>query len=81
MIPVDYFIHMNPYCVAHKTVKDLEDKLFSLEALDIQENNNGKEIRIWMDGAFDMMHFCHMNAFRQGRALGTTLVVGVNRYA
>ena len=28
------------------------------------------DIRIWMDGAFDMMHFGHMNAFRQGRALG-----------
>jgi ethanolamine-phosphate cytidylyltransferase len=32
-----------------------------------------------MDGAFDMMHFGHMNAFRQGRSLGTHLVVGVNR--
>lgn len=37
-----------------------------------------KEIRIWMDGAFDMMHYGHVNAFRQGRALGTHLVVGVN---
>jgi ethanolamine-phosphate cytidylyltransferase len=36
------------------------------------------EIRIWMDGAFDMMHFGHMNAFRLGKALGTTLIVGVN---
>lgn len=35
-------------------------------------------VRIWMDGAFDMMHFGHINAFRQGRALGTHLVVGVN---
>ena len=35
-------------------------------------------IRIWMDGAFDMMHHGHVNAFRQGRALGTHLVVGVN---
>ena len=31
-----------------------------------------------MDGAFDMMHYGHMNAFRQGRALGTQLIVGVN---
>jgi len=31
-----------------------------------------------MDGAFDMFHYGHMNAFRQGRALGTYLVVGVN---
>ena len=36
------------------------------------------EVRIWMDGAFDMMHYGHMNAFRQGRALGTYLIVGVN---
>jgi ethanolamine-phosphate cytidylyltransferase len=31
-----------------------------------------------MDGAFDMMHYGHMNAFRKGRAMGTTLIVGVN---
>lgn len=31
-----------------------------------------------MDGAFDMMHYGHMNAFRKGRAMGTKLVVGVN---
>lgn len=31
-----------------------------------------------MDGAFDMMHYGHMNAFRQGRSLGTELIVGVN---
>jgi cytidyltransferase-like protein len=31
-----------------------------------------------MDGAFDMMHYGHMNAFRKGRALGTKLIVGVN---
>jgi ethanolamine-phosphate cytidylyltransferase len=37
-----------------------------------------KEIRLWMDGAFDMMHYGHMNAFRQARALGTYLIAGVN---
>ena len=31
-----------------------------------------------MDGAFDMMHYGHMNAFRQGKSLGTHLIVGVN---
>jgi ethanolamine-phosphate cytidylyltransferase len=31
-----------------------------------------------MDGAYDLMHFGHMNAFRLGRSLGTHLVVGVN---
>lgn len=37
-----------------------------------------KEIRIFMDGAFDLMHFGHMNAFRLARSLGTKLVVGIN---
>jgi ethanolamine-phosphate cytidylyltransferase len=54
----------------------LEEKLLSLEQNDIK--SSGKEIRIWMDGAFDMMHYGHMNAFRQGKALGTYLIVGVN---
>jgi ethanolamine-phosphate cytidylyltransferase len=49
----------------------------------MNENNNGHgevktEIRIFMDGAFDLMHYGHMNAFRLGRSLGTYLVVGVN---
>ncbi|CAM9129329.1 unnamed protein product [Choristocarpus tenellus] len=55
----------------------LEEKLLELEGED-GTVNGGKEVRIWMDGAFDMMHFGHMNAFRQGKALGTYLVVGVN---
>ena len=37
-----------------------------------------KQVRIFMDGAFDMMHFGHMNAFRLGRELGTHLLVGIN---
>ena len=36
------------------------------------------EIRLFMDGAFDMMHYGHMNAFRLARSLGTHLIVGVN---
>jgi len=64
---------------ALQTVKDLEEKLLSLEQLDKGEQHNDvKEIRVWMDGAFDMMHYGHMNAFRQGRSLGTHLIVGVN---
>jgi len=30
-----------------------------------------------MDGAFDLFHYGHMNAFRQGKAVGTHLIVGV----
>ena len=43
-------------------MKDLEVKLFSLEQeqQDVDEKNSpqgGRPIRIWMDGAFDMMHY------------------------
>lgn len=31
-----------------------------------------------MDGAFDLTHFGHANAFRQARELGCWLIVGVN---
>ena len=41
-------------------------------------NATPREIRIFMDGAFDVMHYGHMNAFRLGRSLGTYLIVGVN---
>ncbi len=41
-------------------------------------SSDGKQVRIWMDGAFDMMHYGHMNAFRKGRACGTYLIVGIN---
>lgn len=45
----------------------------------VQDQSNGpKQVRIFMDGAFDMMHFGHMNAFRLGRELGTHLIVGIN---
>ena len=52
----------------------------AMEALEakIEQHPEGKEIRIFMDGAFDMMHYGHMNAFRKARALGTYLIAGVN---
>lgn len=38
----------------------------------------GKEIRIWCDGCYDMVHFGHANSFRQAKALGHKLIVGVH---
>ncbi|EQC30624.1 ethanolamine-phosphate cytidylyltransferase [Saprolegnia diclina VS20] len=64
---------------ATRKVQELEEKLADMD--DEEDGNRSgkkKEIRIWMDGAFDMMHYGHMNAFRQAKALGTYLVVGVN---
>ena len=63
--------------VAKEQLSFLQEKLREPS----QGNNVGerrKEIRIFMEGAFDLMHFGHMNAFRLGRSLGTHLVVGVN---
>lgn len=37
-----------------------------------------KEVRVWVDGCFDMVHFGHANALRQARQLGTKLIVGVH---
>lgn len=33
---------------------------------------------VWMDGAFDGLHFGHVNAFRQARQHGDYLIVGIN---
>lgn len=65
-------------------ISNLQDKIVSLEALELMalESSKGdggsKEVRIWLDGAFDMMHYGHMNAFRKGKVLGTHLIAGVN---
>jgi ethanolamine-phosphate cytidylyltransferase len=37
-----------------------------------------KPIRVWIDGCYDLTHFGHYNAFRQARALGDYLIVGLN---
>jgi ethanolamine-phosphate cytidylyltransferase len=62
--------------VAKEQLTFLEEKL--RRPSQRNEGEKKKEIRIFMEGAFDLMHFGHMNAFRLGRSLGTHLVVGVN---
>jgi len=73
--------------LAQMQVHILEEKLLSAKREDIlastpsrpgQPSSAPKQIRIFMDGAFDVMHYGHMNAFRLGRSLGTYLIVGVN---
>eukprot|EP00939_MAST-03C_sp_MAST-3C-sp1_P003385 g3385.t1 len=74
-------------------VEELSRQLQDAEAEEDEEDDNegnakagnnkrrrrpSKPIRIFMEGAFDLMHYGHMNAFRLGHGLGTELVVGVN---
>lgn len=77
---------------AKHDVRELEEQLNSLELENVNNDNDTnnknknmdtnlsekKQIRIFVDGAFDLFHYGHMNAFRQARALGTFLIVGVN---
>ena len=63
--------------IAQEKVHFLEEKLMLFQN-DELIGKDGRDVRIFMDGAFDMMHYGHMNAFRLGRSLGTHLVVGVN---
>jgi len=37
-----------------------------------------KQVRVWADGCFDMMHFGHANSLRQAKTLGDYLIVGVH---
>ena len=39
---------------------------------------NSLQVRVYLDGCFDLMHYGHANALRQARTLGDVLVVGVN---
>jgi len=45
---------------------------------DLSPEKKKKEVRVWMDGCFDMVHFGHANAVRQGKRFGDKLLVGVH---
>lgn len=70
--------------LAQRQVHFLEEELLTAKREDMissparPQRKKSREIRIFMDGAFDVMHYGHMNAFRLGRSLGTYLIVGVN---
>jgi len=50
--------------VSHQRSQSIS-QMYSIAPLSSNQGGD-KEIRIWMDGAFDLMHYGHMNAFRQG---------------
>lgn len=45
---------------------------------DLSPEKKKKEVSVWMDGCFDMVHFGHANAVRQGKQFGQKLLVGVH---
>ncbi|XP_043662108.1 ethanolamine-phosphate cytidylyltransferase-like isoform X3 [Drosophila teissieri] len=37
-----------------------------------------KDVRVWCDGCYDMVHFGHANSLRQAKALGDKVIVGIH---
>ncbi|XP_046359444.1 ethanolamine-phosphate cytidylyltransferase-like isoform X1 [Haliotis rufescens] len=49
------------------------------QSLDLSSpKKKAKQTHVWMDGCFDMVHFGHANALRQGKQFGDVLMVGVH---
>ncbi|KAH8283640.1 hypothetical protein KR018_010326 [Drosophila ironensis] len=42
------------------------------------EQPKKKEVRVWCDGCYDMVHFGHANSLRQAKALGDKVIVGIH---
>ncbi|RUS85579.1 hypothetical protein EGW08_006662 [Elysia chlorotica] len=55
-----------------------EPELCTSTSGDVSPQKKMKDIRVWMDGCFDMVHFGHANALRQGKEFGTQLIVGIH---
>uniref|UniRef100_A0A1A9Z0R1 ethanolamine-phosphate cytidylyltransferase n=1 Tax=Glossina pallidipes TaxID=7398 RepID=A0A1A9Z0R1_GLOPL len=41
-------------------------------------DQKSKQIRVWCDGCYDMVHFGHANSLRQAKALGDKVIVGIH---
>lgn len=61
-----------------RELKKLKRASENEDAAKVSTKEEKQEIRVFVEGAFDLMHYGHANAFRQARALGTYLVAGVN---
>jgi ethanolamine-phosphate cytidylyltransferase len=75
---IAYTFHSRRRKRLSRELRDAQAKLKYLQEKLFKSTVTKKEVRIFIDGAFDLLHYGHMNAFRLGRSLGTQLVVGVN---
>ncbi|GFS03423.1 ethanolamine-phosphate cytidylyltransferase [Elysia marginata] len=58
--------------------KRVEPDVCTSTSGDVSPQKKKKDTRVWMDGCFDMVHFGHANALRQGKEFGDQLVVGIH---
>lgn len=43
-----------------------------------EHTEDKKEVRVWCDGCYDMVHFGHANSIRQAKAMGDYLIIGIH---
>ncbi|XP_023300485.2 ethanolamine-phosphate cytidylyltransferase, partial [Lucilia cuprina] len=56
----------------------MSDKLVNNGGTAGEETTSKKEVRVWCDGCYDMVHFGHANSLRQAKALGDKVIVGIH---
>jgi len=61
--------------------KGLVSNMVNLDNSDVESPATPKRINVWVDGCYDMGHFGHANSFRQAKAMGNYLIVGVHNDA
>ena len=64
--------------IGTKTVDITRKNVQLTEQSSTTDKKTRKPVRIFLDGCWDVMHSGHYNAFRQAKALGDVLVVGVH---
>ncbi|XP_041474081.1 ethanolamine-phosphate cytidylyltransferase-like isoform X1 [Lytechinus variegatus] len=50
----------------------------ALESDEIPAKRQRRNVRVWCDGCYDMVHFGHANSLRQAKLMGDYLIVGVH---
>ncbi|XP_037809688.1 ethanolamine-phosphate cytidylyltransferase isoform X1 [Lucilia sericata] len=56
----------------------MSDKLVNNGGTAGEETTSKREVRVWCDGCYDMVHFGHANSLRQAKALGDKVIVGIH---